>query len=89
MNRLLGSIAMFAVLVGCEPTVETPATTAPVVAPMTAAVATAATEPPAPTAEEVPVPEDFEGEVSASISEANYRAELDRIAGEIASANPQ
>jgi hypothetical protein len=61
-----------------------PATTAPMVA-MTAAPAPATAAPdPEPTAQEVPVPEDFETEATGGVSEANYRAELDRIAGEIA-----
>jgi hypothetical protein len=85
-------IAVVLVLAGaaaCESQSSAPQTTAvaTTAAPMTAAPATAAPPPPEPTSAEVPVPEDFETEASNSVHEDNYRAELDRIAGEIEQAS--
>jgi hypothetical protein len=68
-----------------EPAPVVPAEPAPPVAPAPPA------EVPAgdlePTAEEIPVREDFEAEVATQITAANYRAELDRLEKEIQSQN--
>jgi hypothetical protein len=49
--------------------------------PPTAATAPAA---PAPTAEELPVPEDFSDRAQTEVTDQNYRAQLDAVEGEIA-----
>jgi hypothetical protein len=58
------------------------ATPAPV--PQPAESAPVAETPAAPD-DDISVPEDFEGEVAKSITEKNYKAELDKIDKEIAS----
>ncbi len=69
-----GMTAMPGVMPGM--TAAAPGMTAAVPMPVTVATAE-------PTSAEVPVPEDFEQEAATTVQEANFRAELDRIAREI------
>ena len=52
------------------------------------AAATRAADHPAPTADELPVPEDFEAEAEREITRDNLRAELDALDREITADKP-
>ena len=67
---------------GCSNDERPPAEPAPVAAPNPApapAAAPAAAEPPDPTADELPLQEDFESEAEQQITEDNFKTELDAI----------
>jgi len=76
-------VSVFALAACGKQAEEAPAPEPAPVAPATAPAA--ATPDPAtePTAEEIPVAEDFEAEVTAEINPDNYMAELDAIEKEL------
>lgn len=90
-SKLFSLIAICAWAVGCggEGEKATPATSPNAAAPVQAPAAPAVVEAPAPapvkppTADELPVPEDFEAQVEGAISAKNYKAQFAQIDHEI------
>jgi hypothetical protein len=93
MKRSIRALILVCALlaVACSGQERPPAEPAPVVPAEPAPPPAPAAEVPAgdlePTAEEIPVREDFEAEVATQITVANYRAELERLEKEVASQN--
>jgi hypothetical protein len=91
MRRRIAALALLSTLfahgAGCgsEPRPKTEPSTEPVpAAPSPRAATPPSAEPPEPSADELPVPQDFESEVAAQITAQNFRAELDRLERELA-----
>jgi hypothetical protein len=86
------AIAVLATVVACKKKSEPAAEPVPTAAPVaTTAAPTPEPSETAPVAEapaapddEISVPEDFEGEATKTITDKNYKAELDKIDKEIA-----
>ena len=75
-------VGLLALVTGCGQSQDSsPAPVAP--APNPEPVTNDVPLPSEPTAEQVPVAEDFADEAEQGITETNYRDELDRIAGEV------
>ena len=71
-------------LIGCGNDERPPAEPAPLAAPVAAkAPAPAPAEPQDPTADELPLQEDFEPEAEQQINDGNFKAELDAIEKEM------
>jgi hypothetical protein len=71
-------------LIGCSNDERPPAEPAPVAPPAAAkAPAPAPAEPQDPTADELPLQEDFEVEAEQQINDGNFKAELDAIEKEM------
>ena len=87
MNRMLTIMALCAMLTvaawGCQDAEQDAAEEGNEVASDPAAV-TAVVEAPMPSAQELPMPEDFGEEADRQINDGNYAAELDRIESAIA-----
>ena len=81
-TRILATVAVVALL-ACGGEERPKAEPAPLPAAAQPAAEPIAA-PPEPSAEELPVPEDFEPEAETKITAANYREELDRLEREIA-----
>jgi cell division protein FtsN len=95
MNLIAGAIAALALFVAAcsgeerppaEPALEAPVPEPAAAEPEPAQPKTAAADL-EPTPEEIPVREDFEADIEAQVTLANYRAELDKLEQELESSN--
>ena len=75
MTALAGLLAISLAACGDDEVAPPPTTTSVAAAPEVAA---------APTADEVPVPEDFSDRAQTEVTTENYRAQLDAVEGELA-----
>lgn len=80
------SLALFAPACGNDPRPKTEPTPEPAADPSPARPEAPAAEAdvPDPSADELPLPQDFEAEVAEQITAQNFRAELERLEREIA-----